>query len=95
MPGWSNTRICELRTMVSTSKRNLNNKENIVKYAKCRDCGEEYSFRRKELGYITCLDCGQRSASMIANYRTRENLRNMAPHSFTGSAEDLFDKHGS
>lgn len=25
----------------------------------CTTCGEEYSYKRKELGYNTCLDCGE------------------------------------
>lgn len=25
----------------------------------CKDCGEEYHHKRKELGYDTCLDCGE------------------------------------
>ena len=28
----------------------------------CRFCGEDYSIRRFELGYISCLDCGDKQA---------------------------------
>jgi len=28
----------------------------------CIECDEEYSDRRKALGYHTCLDCGQEAA---------------------------------
>ena len=28
----------------------------------CIECDEEYSDRRKALGYSTCLDCGQEAA---------------------------------
>jgi len=66
-----------------------------VKYATCINCGEDYNYKRKELGYSTCLDCGGRSANRIIRERTRENLREMAPHSFTGSVEDLFDERGN
>jgi predicted nucleic acid-binding Zn-ribbon protein len=66
-----------------------------VKYATCIECGEDYNYKRKELGYPTCLDCGQASASRIIHRRTRENLREMAPHSYTGSVDDLFDKRGN
>lgn len=66
-----------------------------VKYATCINCGEDYNHKRKELGYNTCLECGGRSANRIIAHRTRENLREMAPHSFTGSVEDLFDKPGN
>jgi predicted nucleic acid-binding Zn-ribbon protein len=63
-----------------------------TKYATCVNCGEDYNYKRKELGYATCLDCGQASASRIIQRRTRENLREMAPNSFTGSVEELFDE---
>ena len=66
----------------------------LAKFAECVKCGEEYNYRRKELGYTTCLECGERSGVRIYTGRTRENLREMAPHSFTGSMDDLFDKRG-
>jgi len=28
----------------------------------CVECWDEYSARRKELGYKTCLDCGEANA---------------------------------
>lgn len=28
----------------------------------CVECWDEYSVRRKELGYKTCLDCGEANA---------------------------------
>ena len=65
-----------------------------IKYAECINCGEDYNYKRRELGYRTCLDCGGRNANRIIARRTRENLREMAPHSFTGSVEDLFDERG-
>ena len=65
-----------------------------VKYATCVNCGEDYVYKRKELGYNTCLECGGRSANRIIQRRTRENLREMAPHSFTGSVDELFDERG-
>jgi hypothetical protein len=65
-----------------------------IKYATCSNCGEDYNYKRKELGYATCLDCGQASASRIIQHRTRENLREMAPNSFTGSVDELFDDRG-
>ena len=33
-----------------------------MKKVNCIDCGEEYSRKRKELGYDTCLDCGRKVA---------------------------------
>tara|TARA_R110000824_G_scaffold71001_5_gene182001 strand:- start:2779 stop:2994 length:216 start_codon:yes stop_codon:yes gene_type:complete len=65
-----------------------------IKYAECTNCGEEYNYKRKELGYSTCLECGGQSANRIMARRTRENLREMAPHSFTGSIDELFDSRG-
>ena len=64
----------------------------LAKIVKCTNCGEEYNHRRKELGYDTCLGCGDRSARRISTHRTQENLREMAPYSFTGGVDDLFDK---
>ena len=66
-----------------------------IKYAECVVCGEEYNYKRKELGYNTCLECGGRNANRIIARRNRENLREMAPNSFTGSVEDLFVKRRS
>jgi len=36
--------------------------------AYCVECGEEYKQARRDLGYLTCLDCG-------ANHAQREILR--------------------
>lgn len=33
-----------------------------MSYAICQFCGEDYSAKRFELGYITCLDCGDSQA---------------------------------
>ena len=30
----------------------------LTKKPKCRECGEKYDPARRELGYLTCLDCG-------------------------------------
>lgn len=30
--------------------------------AKCLNCGELYNYRRQQLGYKTCLECGDISA---------------------------------
>ena len=66
-----------------------------IKYAECITCGEEYNYKRKQLGYNTCLECGGRNANRIIARRNQENLREKAPNSFTGSVEDLFDKRGT
>ena len=31
-------------------------------WPECRDCGDEYHPRRKELGYSVCLECGDKKA---------------------------------
>jgi predicted nucleic acid-binding Zn-ribbon protein len=66
----------------------------LAKIAECIKCGEEYNYRRKELGYATCLGCGERSARRISARRTQDSLREMAPNSFTGSVDELFDERG-
>ena len=65
-----------------------------MRVANCIECEEEYPIKRKQLGYRTCLDCGERSAVRIASKRTQQNLREMAPHHYTGSVDDLFDERG-
>tara|TARA_Y100000034_G_scaffold49733_1_gene61438 strand:+ start:439 stop:786 length:348 start_codon:yes stop_codon:yes gene_type:complete len=74
----------------------ITTKENIMptKIAECNKCGEEYNYRRRELGYYTCLDCGEVSAIRVSTQRARENLREMAPNSFTGNVDQLFDARG-
>lgn len=41
----------------------------------CLDCGEEYSDKRKQIGYDICLDCGDVNASR----ETRRKARCVAP----------------
>jgi predicted nucleic acid-binding Zn-ribbon protein len=64
------------------------------RHATCIRCGDDYNYKRKQLGYSTCLTCGDRTANRIIARRTQQNLREMAPHSYTGSVEDLFDRRG-
>ena len=68
--------------------------ERRMKVATCVECEEEYPIKRKQLGYRTCLDCGERSAVRISSKRTQQNLREMAPHHYTGSVDELFDERG-
>ena len=30
----------------------------MIKKVECQNCGELYNYRRKQLGYNTCLECG-------------------------------------
>ena len=39
--------------------------------AECIKCGEEYSAKRLELGYPTCLECGERQATKEADRKSR------------------------
>jgi len=43
----------------------------VIEKANCRECGEEYNTKRAELGYATCLSCGDSSARKIARRRSR------------------------
>jgi len=43
----------------------------VIEKANCRECGEEYNTKRAELGYATCLSCGESSAIKIARRRSR------------------------
>ena len=47
--------------------------------ATCITCEEEYSDKRLELGYRTCLDCGQVSAVAISRARAKSALAEMTP----------------
>ena len=37
----------------------------------CRFCGEDYSARRFELGYISCLDCGGKQAEKEKEFKSK------------------------
>ena len=52
--------------------------------AECVECEEEYPDKRLELGYETCLDCGQRAAVRITNARTKQKLAEIAPRAAAG-----------
>lgn len=47
--------------------------------AVCITCEEEYSNKRLDLGYLTCLDCGQVEAVGIINARNKKVLAEIAP----------------
>lgn len=38
-------------------------------FAVCVYCGEHYSAKRKELGYLSCLDCGDMQAAKEKAYK--------------------------
>jgi len=57
----------------------------------CVECGDEYNTRRYELGFLTCLTCGEKQARAVnhtivpmhkSNYivvRDRKTLRQLNP----------------
>jgi hypothetical protein len=58
--------------------------------ATCNNCEENYSDKRLELGYRTCLDCGQASAVVISRARAKSALAEMTP-----SASSVGNSDGS
>jgi|TARA_R110001583_G_scaffold121954_2_gene273146 peptide methionine sulfoxide reductase MsrB len=42
-----------------------------MKYTICRFCGEEYNKKRFDLGYLSCLDCGQIHAEKEKNFKSK------------------------
>ena len=62
----------------------------------CITCEEEYSDKRKALGYSTCLECGETEARVISQGRAHAKLREMTPY-LSGSLaqpDALFDQRG-
>jgi len=55
--------------------------------AECITCEEEYSDKRLELGYETCLDCGQADAVSVINARNKKMLAEIAPAAAAGEFE--------
>lgn len=37
----------------------------------CRFCGEDYPKRRLELGYLSCLECGEKSAAKEKAFKAK------------------------
>ena len=50
-----------------------------ITLATCTECHEEYSNRRADLGYTTCLDCGESTARytgvMIYTHKTAPDIQ--------------------
>ena len=40
-------------------------------FAICHFCGEEYNKKRYDLGYLSCLDCGQVHAQKEKDYKAK------------------------
>ena len=58
----------------------------------CVECGEEYHPKRYELGYSTCLECGDRSARATIRSRNAAALRAMTPNHYAGDVRESLDK---
>ena len=48
--------------------------------AECINCEEENADKRAELGYSTCLDCGEADARVIAQVRAQTVLSELTPY---------------
>ncbi len=59
--------------------------------ATCVKCEEEYTDRRLELGYPTCLECGALDARRLTSARVQAVLRVMTPNACEGSVEKVFE----
>ena len=62
----------------------------------CITCEEEYSDKRKALGYNTCLECGETEARAISQSRAYAKLQEMTPY-LSGSLaqpDALFEPRG-
>ncbi len=62
--------------------------------AQCITCEEEYSDKRLELGYMTCLDCGQADAASVISARNRRVLAEIAPSAVSGELEVDEERNG-
>ena len=57
--------------------------------AVCVECFDEYSIKRKELGYNTCLECGAANANKEAHRRRKcvAPAFNKGAYQYVGSVE--------
>ncbi len=56
----------------------------------CLECGEEYSIKRKRLGYTTCLDCGDKHAQKLIEHKKKCSAPayNKGAYQYVGSKQD-------
>jgi len=61
-----------------------------MKDPNCIKCGEEYNRRRAQLGYATCLSCGDIAASAESARRAKcvAPAFNKGAYQYVGSLED-------
>ena len=57
--------------------------------AVCRYCGEDYPRKRFDLGYLSCLDCGQKHAEAEKAYKAKctAPAYNKGAYMYIGSAD--------
>jgi hypothetical protein len=65
----------------------------MTKEAKCIECGEEYNYKRLQLGYKTCLDCGSISAirEIVRKSKCIAPAFNKGSYTYIHSAQDAKD----
>ena len=56
----------------------------------CLECGEEYNPKRKQLGYTTCLGCGDKEAQKSIEHKRKCSapLYNKGAYQYVGSRTD-------
>lgn len=56
----------------------------------CLECGEEYNIKRKNLGYTTCLDCGDKHAQKQIEHKKKCSAPayNKGAYQYVGSKQD-------
>ena len=61
----------------------------LMDWPECRECGEEYHPRRKELGYHTCLSCGDKKAQKSIEHKKKCSapLYNKGGYQYVGNRE--------
>ena len=59
-------------------------------WPQCLECGEEYHPKRKQLGYTTCLKCGDKEAQRTIDHKRKCSapLYNKGAYQYVGSHTD-------
>ena len=59
-------------------------------WPQCLECGEEYNPKRKQLGYTTCLGCGDKEAQKSIEHKRKCSapLYNKGAYQYVGSRTD-------
>lgn len=59
-------------------------------WPQCLECGEEYNPKRKQLGYATCLGCGDKEAQKSIEHKRKCSapLYNKGAYQYVGSRTD-------